>query len=154
MSHLFLPTKACSGHRAMHMVGFLKAYQSLLSENAWIMPKCKPNSADFLFRELEIISKIPKLPPSYGDPTMALKASVLWSPAHQRCLDTWVGNSVASVGQKKRGKSKKMIGNLCQIPFLHESLLDPTTLPPVFEPLFCQIHHWERPGQRYARCLE
>ena len=34
----FLLTKACSGHRAMHMVGFLKAYQSLLSENAWIMP--------------------------------------------------------------------------------------------------------------------
>lgn len=128
MSHLFLPTKACCG-RAMHMVGFLKAYQSLLAEIAWIMPKCKPNSADFLFRELEIISKIPKLPPSYGDPTMALNASVLWSPAHQRCLDTWVTNSVASVGQKKRRKiwenRQKMIGNLRQIPFLHESLLNP-----------------------------
>lgn len=68
VSPFFCPQRLAPAIGLCILVGFLKAYQSLLSETAWIMPKCKPNSADFLFRELEIISKIPKLPPSYGGP--------------------------------------------------------------------------------------
>lgn len=64
------------------------------------------------------------------------------------------GNGWTEETQENLRNHQKMIGNLCQIPFLHESLLDPTTLPPVSEPLFCQIHHWERPGQGHARCLQ
>lgn len=153
----FLLTKACSGHRAMHMVGFLKAYQSLLSENAWIMPNAN-RTAQISYSESW--KSFPRFQNCHL--RMVVHHGTKGISALEPCASTmpgYMGRQLGGIGWTEETRKiwenhQKMIGNLCQIPFLHESLLDLTTLPPVSEPLFCQIHRWERPGQGHARCLQ